>query len=272
MMRQVSVLLLLFTAYSFLGWVCESVLCSVLARKWINRGFLNGPVCPVYGFGALLVAGCLSPLRSHALLLFLAATGLTSALEYLTGLALETLFHARYWDYSDRRFNLQGRVCLLNSLAFGLLGSGVVLFLHPFLLGLAAAVPAAALPFLAGGLLLVFLLDTALTVNAVYNLNGKLDELQKILDDLRGRAQSAAGETVGALQASLLARLDDDTRARLKALFERAGRVESFLRAVQRRILRAFPSMRALRNNESLQRVREFIQTRAARAKSALRK
>ncbi len=246
-----------------MGWICESVYCSFAAKKWINRGFLNGPVCPVYGFGALLLILLLSPLKRSVFLLFLASAALTSGLEYLTGFTLETLFHTRYWDYSGRRWNLQGRICLENSLTFGLLGTLAVLYVHPWLLGLILRIPGPVIPFLAGALLCCLLLDTVLTVNAVYSLNGKLDEIQKILDDFRVRAHLAAEETAGALQATLAIRLDDKTRTRLKSLIEGKGRPGMFLRAIQNRILRAFPTMKSLRNNELLQRIKALIEDRA---------
>ena len=110
--------ILLFTIYSLLGWVCESTYCSILAKKLINRGFLNGPFCPIYGVGALLIVKLLSPFSHNLVILFFASLLLTSLLEYLTGFAMEKLFHAKWWDYSHRRFNIQGRVCLGNALIF----------------------------------------------------------------------------------------------------------------------------------------------------------
>lgn len=262
-MNQFCIYFLLFTAYSFLGWLCESICCSAAAGKFINRGFLNGPFCPIYGFGGLLVVTVLSPFRDRLFLLYVIAVALTSGLEYLTGFALETLFHAKYWDYSDHRFNLQGRVCLENSLIFGLLSVAAVLYLQPALLALIALMPAKVLPFLAGGLLFYFALDTSLTVNAIFSLNGKLAELQQMLDEMKERAHITTSETFEALQATISERLDDTAKARLKSLFESKNRFESSFHMIQRRIIRAFPTMKSLRNNESLQRVREVIQSRA---------
>ena len=96
-----------FFIYSFLGWVCESTYCSLGERRWINRGFLAGPVCPVYGFGAVIVVTLLTPFAYSIPLLFLTGMAATSALEYLTGFLLETLFHTKWWDYSKRRFNIR---------------------------------------------------------------------------------------------------------------------------------------------------------------------
>ena len=108
-----------FVLYSFIGWMYESILCSVAGKKLVNRGFLNGPVCPVYGTGAVAVVFVLSPLKDEPLALFLTSALLTTSLEYLTSWAMEKLFHARWWDYSKRFLNIHGRVCLRGFVAFG---------------------------------------------------------------------------------------------------------------------------------------------------------
>lgn len=257
-MQQIINFFLLFTAYSFIGWVCESVYCSIPAKKFINRGFLNGPFCPIYGAGAILVIAVLSPLRQNPAVLFLAATLLTSLLEYTTGFAMEMLFHTKYWDYSDHRFNLQGRVCLENTLIFGLLSVILVRYLHPFLVYLLSMIPTEIVPLLAGLFLLYFTLDITVTVSAICGLNGRLAELQKVLDEIKEKAYTATAET----REAIASRLDEATLTRLKVLYETKGKLECGFRLMQRRIIRAFPTMKSLRSNESLQRVREVIQNR----------
>ncbi len=262
-MEHFFTLVLLFTSYSFLGWLSESIYCSFPAKRFINRGFLTGPVCPVYGFGGLLVITLLIPLHSNLLLLFAAAVVLTSSLEYGTGLALEKTFHTKYWDYSDKRFNLHGRVCLENSLMFGGMSVLAVEVIHPALAELLDRILPPARAAIAVFLLCCFALDTALTVNAMHSLNGKLDELQTVLDDIRERARSATEEKREALQSSLLEHLDESTKARLHLLNESKAKFESAFKPVQRRLIRAFPHMKSLHSNESLQRVRDFIQNGA---------
>jgi uncharacterized membrane protein len=256
-------LVLLFTIYSFIGWLSESIYCSVPARRFINRGFLNGPVCPVYGFGALLVITSLMRFRGNLFVLFAAAVVLTSVLEYSTALILEKTFHTKYWDYSDKPLNLRGRVCLENSLLFGGMSVVAVTVIHPALTALAGGLLPAARTVLALFFLAAFSLDTALSINAMHRLNGKLDELQSILDEVKARAHTATAETKEALQTSILDRLDETTKARLRMLYGSKTKLESGLGSVQRRLIRAFPHMKSLRSNESLQRVREIIQSGA---------
>ena len=256
-------LVLGFTFYSVLGWLCESIYCSVIARRIINRGFLTGPVCPVYGFGGLLVIGILMPLHTHIFLLFAAAILLTSTLEYLTALALEKTFHTKYWDYTGKLLNIHGRVCLVNSLMFGGLSVVAVTVIHPALTGLIGRIPPLLRAVLALVLLFLYALDTALSANAMLNLNGKLDDLQKVFDDIRQRALAATAETREALQSSpLLDRFDDATKNSMRLLYESRTKLGSLLGSVQRRMIRAFPHMQSLRSREPLERVRTAIQSR----------
>ena len=110
-------LLWIFFIYAFLGWCTEVSYAALVTGTFVNRGFLNGPVCPIYGFGVVIVLTCLTPLAGSLPLLFLGSVVLTSALEWLTGFALEKLFHQRWWDYSDEPFNLSGYICQIGRAA-----------------------------------------------------------------------------------------------------------------------------------------------------------
>ncbi len=260
-MSDLRILFLLFMLYSFLGWACESAYCSIPAGKPINRGFLAGPFCPIYGAGAVLVVEALSPAANRVSLVFFAGALLTSLVEYGTGFLLEKLFHTKYWDYSDHRFHLQGRVCLKNSLLFGGMSVVTVFFLQPFLLGTLERIPKEALPYLSGGLALYLLTDTVLSAWAAARLNGKLGELQQVLDEIKERAHTARVETREVLQETIAARLDDGTKERLRVLYARKEKLESDFHLFQRRIIRAFPTMHSVKiSNEALLRIRDRLQ------------
>lgn len=261
-MNDIRILFLLFVSYSFLGWAAESTYCSIPAGKPINRGFLAGPFCPIYGAGAMLVVEVLTPLKSRVLLLFLAGALLTSAVEYATGFLLETLFHTKYWDYSAHRFQLHGRVCLQNSTMFGVMSVATVYVLQPFLLSLTERIPERPRTWISVGLAFYFLTDTALSALAATRLNGKLEELQNVLDEIKEKAHTARVETLEVLQGTIAAHLDEGTKARLRALYEQKETLESDFRLFQRRIIRAFPTMHRVRkSNESLLRIRERLQS-----------
>lgn len=112
-------LLWLFFIYAFFGWCIEVVFCGLNEGHFINRGFLNGPVCPIYGVGGVIVVLCLTPIKDNLFLLFVGSALLTSILELITGFALDKIFHARWWDYTDMPFNIGGYICLKFSIYWG---------------------------------------------------------------------------------------------------------------------------------------------------------
>ena len=124
-------LILYFFLYSFFGWLCECIYCSIPAHTFINRGFLAGPYCPIYGCGALAVLHILDPFGYSIPLMFVMGIIVTSALEYVTSWGMEVLFHTKWWDYSSYPFNIHGRVCLKNSLLFGCMVLVVYYLIHP---------------------------------------------------------------------------------------------------------------------------------------------
>ena len=123
----------LFIIYSFLGWFMEVIWTLITDKKLVNRGFLIGPYCPIYGVGCLLLIVFLGSFKDNIFTLFLMSIIVCSILEYFTSFIMEKLFNARWWDYSDRKLNLNGRICVDTMIPFGILGVLVVYFLNPFL-------------------------------------------------------------------------------------------------------------------------------------------
>ena len=173
-------LLWLFFIYAFLGWCTEVSYAALKSGRFINRGFLNGPVCPVYGCGAVIVLWVLEPLRGNLLLLFLGSVALTSLLEWLTGFVLERLFHQRWWDYSQEPFNLNGYICLRFSIAWGLACLFVVKLVHPSVLWCIRTIPHP----VGVGLLILFsvtmAVDLAATVRTIARINRQLSQLDEL--------------------------------------------------------------------------------------------
>lgn len=164
-------LLLLFTIYSFMGWSMETVFASISERKIVNRGFLTGFFCPVYGFGAILILQSSkwvsevieSPFTALVVNILLAVILVTS-LEYITGFLLERIFDCKWWDYSDNALNLHGYICLRYSLLWGILTFLLVQFIHPAVSRVVFSIPATVRGYLAAFLLLYFLTDTTKSV------------------------------------------------------------------------------------------------------------
>lgn len=153
-----------FLTYSILGWVVESIYMSICNRKWTNRGFSRGPICPIYGVGALTVYFLLSPYSHNRLLLFFLGAILATAIEWITARIMERLFGEIWWDYTDKPFNYKGILCLESTLAWGLYT--VILFgvLHGFVERIVNAIPFH-IGRIAGAVLIVlYLIDFLTTV------------------------------------------------------------------------------------------------------------
>lgn len=187
-MPNIEYLLLWFLLYSCVGWVYESVLVSVLERRWVNRGFLNGPICPIYGVGAVLGILLLSGLRDHPVIIFLISALGASVLEFVTSWAMEKIFHARWWDYSDYRFNIQGRVSLLGAVVFGAAGVALIELAQPWVAQWTMLVPMRALHALCLCFIVLFVIDMIVTIRGMVNLSESLRNFSEMI-------QSAAERT-----------------------------------------------------------------------------
>ncbi len=244
--------------YSFAGWVYESILCSITGGKLVNRGFLNGPICPIYGFGALTIIFVVGQSESSPAAVFLSSAVLACTLEYFTSWAMEKLFHARWWDYSSMHFNLNGRVCLAGFLVFGAFGLILLEWIQPWL---DAKVNALGEPLtwgLTGAFLALSISDAFATVRHVLRLDERLgevqEEMERFLTEARARGEQwaleanlAAGqlrhstpEQRAAWRAELRGHFEEEARAhteRMRALMDR--------RLFQdRRLSEAFPNLR----------------------------
>ena len=286
----------IFFIYAFLGWCTEVSYAALVTGKFVNRGFLNGPVCPVYGFGVVIVLAGLSPLEDNLLLLFLGSLVLTSALEWLTGFVLEKLFHQRWWDYSDQPFNLSGYVCLRFSVAWGFACLFVFKLLHPTVLLFIRLIPrplGLALLVLLGGVMAV---DLTATVSSIVKLTRRLEQIDELAarikeasnefgENLAERVLDAAERGAGWKEdmdelsfrlAERRAELADDLeewerhreehRAQVRRQLEEwHGAMQSLLDGQSfgpRRLLRAFPRLRSLDHRDTLERLRRRVEDR----------
>lgn len=203
--------ILLFFSGAVLGWIMEVACKLVQFGRFINRGFLIGPWCPIYGFGAVLVTLLLSGFSASPPAVFVLAMAVCGTLEYLTSVVMEKLFHARWWDYSQKKFNLNGRVCADTLIPFGLLGLGMVYVAKPLLFGLFAKIPEQVRTILCVSLLVLLALDTVVSAF--------------VLGKIRKTASDAPGDST-----------EEITRSVRQALARES--------ALMRRTLRAFPFAR----------------------------
>lgn len=157
-----------FMIYSFIGYLTEITSCSINNKKLIvNRGFCLGPYLPIYGSSSVIMNIFLAKYSKDIITLFVMSAFVCTLMEYMTSLILEKIFHARWWDYTERKFNLSGRVCLENSCLFGLGGVFIVSILHPFLDGLVSMIPHNVLIILSIILFVMFMIDVIITVTTM---------------------------------------------------------------------------------------------------------
>ena len=183
-------LLWIFFLYAFLGWCTEVSYAALRTGKFVNRGFLNGPVCPIYGCGVVVVLAGLEPLKGNFVLLFLGSVVLTSVLELATGFVLEKLFRQRWWDYSDKPFNLGGYICLEFSVMWGFACLFVVDILHPSIEFFIRLIPHTLGWVLLGLFSAAMAVDLAATVRTIAKINRQLDQI----DQLARRLKTASNE------------------------------------------------------------------------------
>ena len=194
---------LYFMIYAFLGWVCETIYCSLIERHFVERGFLRGPLCPIYGAGSLAVLWLLSPFGENIPLIFLLGAIVASSLEYITSFLMEKIFHMRWWDYSKHRFNLNGRVCMLNSVLFGILCVVLITIIHPLTTRLILLIPTTVSLIVTIALFIAFSVDTVVSVIATLRLKETLEKLKEAEEQLRQKIEDDLNQRKEQLEVNL---------------------------------------------------------------------
>lgn len=168
-MFDLKVLFLLFIIYSVTGWIIEVIATYPDTKCFVNRGFLIGPYCPIYGNCAIAMILLLHNV-TNPILLFILSIIICSAGEYVTSYVMEKLFHARWWDYTKNKFNINGRICLTNSLAFGVLGFLLIKFVNPFVVGLITKLSPSMMNILFYTILILFLIDNVISFKVIFKI------------------------------------------------------------------------------------------------------
>ena len=163
-MLYISKLFLTFVFFSFIGWIWEVIYFIVTERKFINRGFMIGPMCPIYGAGGLLIVLILKKYMDEPFLLFILAMLLCSVLEYYVSYFIEKIFKIRWWDYSDKKFNINGRIYLLGALAFGTLGMVAIYVVFPMMMDFLDKINPTIIYITSAVLSIVFIADLVISI------------------------------------------------------------------------------------------------------------
>ncbi|MFW5632453.1 MAG: putative ABC transporter permease, partial [Acetivibrio ethanolgignens] len=223
-----------FFLYSFCGWIYESTLVSIQHKTWVNRGFLNGPIVPIYGAGATAVYLFLSGIPDEPVLIFVIGMLVATVLEYLTSYVMEKLFHAKWWDYSNYKYHFQGRICLLASLLWGFLSLLMMDVLQPFMNSVIASIPRRAGEI--AGYFIFLLFGTDLTVTIIYTLqlDKKLEELsnfrEEFMEYLEGtRLYETKEELRERFESLSVHAIGESMRARMENHLEKKEEIEARL-------------------------------------------
>ncbi len=262
-----------FFLYSFFGWIYESVLVSVKKKTWVNRGFLNGPMIPLYGAGATIVYILLGVRTENAVLVFLEGMILASILEYITSFLMERIFHAKWWDYSQNRYNLHGRICVMASLFWGFLSILMTEVLQPLMNQLIANIPRLQGEFAGYFILLVFFTDLTVTVIYALQLDKKVADMQRLREEfteyvINSKLHEATEELRTRLENTQITewmegfhgkKYFDEIEARFKSFitkYQKGSEKKSF---VQIRLLKAFPSISFINREYALRDLKDKL-------------
>lgn len=178
MIREIEMYIVLFFIYSLAGWLIEMIPATIREKKFVDRGFLVGPYCPIYGCGVILITLLLQKYADDVVVIFFLSVIICGTLEYLTSYIMEKIFKARWWDYSNNKFNINGRICLETLVPFGIGGVLVLFVFNPFLEKIINLIPGLALNIVTGVLCVLFLIDCIVSFKIILNLKEMTKELK----------------------------------------------------------------------------------------------
>ena len=276
-------ILMHFYIFSILGWIYEVIFVTIRDKKPANRGFLIGPILPLYGIGATLVYMVLRPVAVYPSLLYICGMLFATVIEYITAVLLEKLFHTKWWDYSKEPYNFQGRIAVIPSLFWGFLSLFLFDVLEPFAMKIIDAIPHKAGQYLLAILIAITIIDLIYTLITTVNFSKQLEALYNFRFEIENQLQdirfSSIREAIIAKSPSLAEKWENISSkfALLKGSYENEALItqleERFKKYKEkhtlfvkkrpitgtRRIINAFPTMKFVPKNKSLVDVKEFI-------------
>lgn len=284
---QIYYLLLYFFTYGFLGWCTEVAFASVKQNQFVNRGFLNGPICPIYGVGVSAVVVLLKPWGNQIILLYAASVILVTLIEGITGYAMDKIFHHKWWDYSGQPLNIGGYVCIVFSLVWGVACVLIMKVIHPLIHKVLSF-----LPEMAGIVLIVLLCavlcaDLYVTASGILKFNRRLEAMEKIAAELHEisdkvginihenvmdtiEKQEEGKRKLEEATADIREKLEDagerfedmteETKTRIKDLKTRYAELAGTPAKVAERLMKAFPKMESRKYNDILHELKETLE------------
>lgn len=263
---------LLFFIYSFVGWLWETVYCSIKAKHFVYRGFLVGPITPIYGFGILGVLYFIEPFQSNLVLLYVLSTILVTILEYLTSFGLEKLFHATWWDYHDVPLNINGRVALPVSLFWGVGCVLIVKVIHPHILILERFLAEHFSFYLPVILIGLIMMDLGYTLANLQSFQKAVTDLQKAINEQKANLQEVFEKTKDEWEErqktsgtvfgkGIVSKPEKKAAGDWLQAFKESTRTNDYLPRLnytQRRFLKNFPQL-SLKEGKDVNEIRQLV-------------
>ena len=254
---------LIFILFSFIGWISEVIYVGVTsAHKFVNRGFLHGPLCPVYGFGGVVILMLPPSLYATWIPLFFASMILCTTVEYFVSWLMEKLFHTRWWDYSHYKIQLNGRICLLNSILFGFLGVVVIHFVYPLMIDLLNSLGQKVINVSGVIILTVLSVDIFFTVRKLVdfaNVMKKLKELGETLNSHYGQEEWFKKGSFIDMINSVIERAENRKEEFSQKILEKIDKVQNLRLPSVELFIKKFPSIKSTKYKDELNMIKEKI-------------
>lgn len=253
---ELAKIVMYFIIYSFFGWIMESILKTIVQRKPINSGFLHGPFCPIYGFGALIMLLFLDRFKNNIILLFLSGFFILSLWEYIVGWGLEKIFHTKYWDYTNNKFNIKGRVCLMNSLFWGLLGVVFIKYMHPFIVEKIDTINETYLTICTIALSVSIVVDMIVTIIKINNISINLEKLKELTNNIKEKLDELETPQINKEKLEQTIKIGkDNLQETIDELKYKQIKMKRKLLRQTNRLKNAFPTMKS----EAIEKISEFL-------------
>ena len=275
--------ILLFFIYGFFGWIFETIYVSVRKRKFVNRGFLRGPVLPIYASGAIIMLFASIPFKGNLVATFFAGMVAATLLELVVGLAMESIFKVKYWDYSNQKFQFKGVICLSSSIAWGFLTLLLTEVIHKPVEKMMFQIPQVAEYILVVVLGIGFVTDTVISVKAALDLKEMLEKMtamRKELEEMQEQFLEAATEKKDTIlraasqrKERFMERIEDykeelleNTPEKLEAYRRIKSKLEEYREYIRNygmlkaQLLKAHPSASSLKYKDALRDIKKYIE------------
>lgn len=286
---------LLFIVWSFIGWAIEVCAHALKMGEYSNRGFLSMPICPIYGFGVLIITILLHPFMDIPILMFICSSLICTAFELFVGVTMKMIFHNVWWDYSDEHFNFKGYICLKTSILWGMGCLIVEYCAEPQIEWLVDSIPTTAGTVFIGVMGVLIIIDCSNSVAAVYKLNLRLKEISEISEKMYNSSQklgkaladtalTAVDKGSEADAAIYVKRMEGEEKAAelrndikenitdmkdetVEKLRARYDALVAFSDKNVERMIKAFPSMHSVKYRKKFENIRAKLRERASERK-----